>query len=301
MILDFGEKPQTKYDLLKTRRHFNAQFEGPARTEINPYPVGQYPVADHLRQRAHFPDVWNNNQFSVDHGANRALQEARLGARHILPNYQEPRESRVRPIIPTIRPNLGNFPHKKMHHFDHHLARTMNSCEFRVEAKHRSAPAGNPGQEWNIESAMSRKVDVPVDLRRNGISPHYPGDKTYGVVEQSDKFYSFGSTISHSVFGKISGGHGANYNVSSHGPILLGTDTRSDEYGRSFRRTGGPMALEPRAGQSKSYGAVVRDQARAEDIRSVAELPATDWGESVAAVDPPKKSGRGAAHHAKKK
>lgn len=257
------EQPSTKYDLLNQRRHF--QPEPPSEGGyIEEYPVNQWPVADHLRQRTHFPDQWNATTEGV--ASHRPI------GRKIEPNHQERPPGRVKHIVPPERPQKGHFPHHQMHHFDHHLAQTTQTCEFRVERKHRSAPAGQPGQEFSVAQAMSRKASVPPSQRRNGVPIRKAGDKTYDGVDKSDYFYSYGSTVAHSVFGNLTGGHNAARNISMRGETQLGTSTRADAFGRSIRK--GILAeAQKRPKSQMTYREVRRQQAKAEELREVAELP----------------------------
>lgn len=189
------EKPRSKYELLRKRRHF-PQFSNTTTTQemITGYPVGQWPANDHLRQKTHYPHRWNQPQ---------AHRNDTWRAPH---QHVDPETLAVRVQAPYgVK---AHFPHAENAHYNQHLARTISSQELYFDRKRPvERVSRSRGGQFTVESELGPRYKVPEHARRNGVPSRYPGDKGYEDVERSDKYWAYGSVAAAPKFGQSGGGH----------------------------------------------------------------------------------------------
>lgn len=119
------------------------------------------------------------------------------------------------------------------------------------------------------------------DQKRNGIPVAKPGDKCYDIVEMSDEFWKYGSTVSHSTFSKIAGpGAGMAETRSSQAGGRRKLDNersdRADRFGmhqRKQRASGKIMDTRSAADKLRPYKEVEADREKTREINLVAALP----------------------------
>lgn len=271
----------TKHQLQKHKRHFHGlSNQGTKEAPLEYFPNGQWPLEDHRKSRTHFKQANAETQETAWNPAKRSLSQNPSGF------VRESRKGMV-PGMPIPRKDKGEFP-DGARHFKKHNERSRAYDELPLDRKHRSKPAGQPGDMVEVERQMGRHCRVK-DLKqmRNQIGVHKPGDKNYDEVERSDEYWKYGSTVSTQEFSKIAGGGAGQKEMLQGRPRRRLDKERSDRsycfgmHTQKMANIGRTKAgdADDKRDKGRPFREVMAEQMKIREIQDVCDLPDTvTWG-----------------------